>query len=84
MQGILLVGGSIVLSSLGVWLVRRKFPVPALQPHHEVGGILIAVVGTIYAVLLGFMVVVIWQSFDDASKNDFTTLPKRADFSTSV
>ena len=67
-QGILLVGGSIVLSSLGVWLVRHKFPAPTLQPHHEVGGILIAVVGTIYAVLLGFMVVVTWQSFDDATR----------------
>lgn len=67
-QAIVLVGGATVLSTLGVGLVRRKFPVPVLRRHHEVGGMLISLVGTMYAILLGFMVVVTWQNFTDASR----------------
>jgi hypothetical protein len=29
--------------------------------HNEVGGIVIAVTGTLYAVVLGFLTVVVWQ-----------------------
>jgi hypothetical protein len=34
--------------------------------HNEVGGILIAVTGTPYAVVLGFLTVVVWQHFLEA------------------
>ena len=66
-QGIVLIGGSVVLSSLGVWLVRRRFPVDILQRHHEVGSLIIGLVGTMYAIMLGFMVVITWQAFKEAT-----------------
>ncbi|MBV8637399.1 MAG: DUF4239 domain-containing protein [Candidatus Eremiobacteraeota bacterium] len=34
--------------------------------HNEVGGFIVALVGTLYAVVLGFLTVVTWQHFSDA------------------
>jgi hypothetical protein len=34
--------------------------------HNEVGGVIIAVTGTLYAVILGFLTVVVWQHFLEA------------------
>jgi hypothetical protein len=47
-------------------LVHRRFKQADFVGHNEVGGIIIAVVGTLYAVLLGFMTVVTWQHFTEA------------------
>lgn len=46
-----------VLSVGGMLLVRRRVGVEALAAYHEVAGYLLSVVGTLYAVLLGFVVV---------------------------
>jgi hypothetical protein len=37
-----------------------------LETHHEVAGFIIGVLGAIYAVLLAFVVVVVWNQFEDA------------------
>lgn len=49
----------------GMLLVRRKFGVDALIAHHEVAGHLLSVIGTLYAVLLGFVVVDAMQHQQD-------------------
>ena len=49
-------------------LFRRVVSPSGLLPHHEVAGFLIAVVGVIYAVVLGFLVVTVWVAFDDAQR----------------
>jgi hypothetical protein len=48
---------------------RRLVPPERLLPHHEVAGFLVAVVGVLYAVVLGFVVVTVWTSFDVAQRN---------------
>lgn len=48
-------------------LVQRVFKHETLAPHNEVAGVILGVVGTLYAVILGFVVVVAWQSFTTAS-----------------
>src|SRR4051812_44291333 len=47
-------------------LVRRSVALSTLERHNDVAGFIIAVVGVLYAVLLAFVVVVTWQSFDRA------------------
>lgn len=48
---------------------RRYVPARLLIPHHEVAGFLVAVVGVLYAVVLGFLVVTVWAAFDSAQRN---------------
>lgn len=49
--------------------VFRKVVTPDyLIDHHDVAGFLIAVVGVVYAVVLGFVVVTVWVSFDSAQR----------------
>lgn len=51
---------------LGQLLVHRRFRKSSFIEHNEVGGIIFAVAGTLYAVVLGFLTVVAWQHFEDA------------------
>jgi hypothetical protein len=56
----------IALSLAGLWLVRRNVELSRLEAHHDVAGFILAVVGVVYAVLLAFVVVIVWQQFDTA------------------
>jgi hypothetical protein len=49
-------------------LFRRLVPAARLLPHHEVAGFLVAIVGVLYAVVLGFIVVTTWSAFDVAQQ----------------
>jgi hypothetical protein len=57
---------SIALTCLGQIWVHRHFRGGDFVAHNEVGGVIIAVLGTMYAVILGFLTVVAWQHFQDA------------------
>jgi hypothetical protein len=46
--------------------VRRSVGFERLVSHNEVAGFKFAVVGVVYAVLLGFAVITIWEKFKDA------------------
>lgn len=56
------------LSIAGLLLVRRSVALSTLERHNDVAGFIIAVIGVLYAVLLAFVVVISWQSFDNASQ----------------
>lgn len=47
-------------------LVHRRFHGDAFVEHNEVGGIMIVVIASLYAVLLGFMTVVAWEHFQES------------------
>lgn len=64
--GAFMVGGPIILSLFGLWLVRRLVSPQSLHDHHDVAGFILAIVGVIYAVLLAFVVVIVWEQFEDA------------------
>lgn len=64
--GFLVVGFSILLAHIGLRLVRRFVPLSTLETHHEVAGFIIGVLGAIYAVLLAFVVVVMWDQYGEA------------------
>lgn len=66
-MGFLVVGGSTFCAVLGLSLVRRRFPAAVLERNHQVAGFFIGVMGTIYAVLLAFVVSVLWSQYQQAS-----------------
>lgn len=53
------------LSVCGMLVVRKKVGVETLITYHEVAGYLLSVVGTLYAVLLGFIIVEAMQHIQD-------------------
>lgn len=48
---------------------RRFVSARLLLPHHDVAGFLVSVVGVLYAVVLGFLVINVWSSFDQTQRN---------------
>jgi len=54
------------LTVCGCLLVRRTVKLEDLVENNEVAGFKFAVIGVIYAVLLGFAVIVVWEKFHDA------------------
>jgi hypothetical protein len=67
---ILLVLACAVAISLSVgvqsWIHRRYRRIDFLQ-HNEVGGFIVSVVGTLYAVTLAFVVSIVWQEYDGSA-----------------
>jgi len=57
---------SIVLAAFGQTMVHRHFRSQDFIAHNDVGGIIITVSGALYAVVLGFLTVVVWQHYIDA------------------
>ena len=57
---------SMMVSLVGLFLVRCVAPAPWLHANNEVAGNYLQTLGTIYAVLLAFVVFVVWQQHNDA------------------
>ncbi len=66
---ILVVGGIPLLAVAGALLVRRWATVEVLERHNEVAGFIYAVIGVVYAVLLGFTAIIVWERFEQAQAN---------------
>ncbi|MBV9332800.1 MAG: DUF4239 domain-containing protein [Candidatus Eremiobacteraeota bacterium] len=49
--------------------VQRRLRSEVLRRHNDVAGYLFSAVGVLYAVVLGFVVVVVWQKYDAAVSN---------------
>jgi amino acid transporter len=67
--GFAVVGLSILVAHIGLRIVRRLVPLAVLETHHEVAGFIIGVLGAIYAVLLAFVVVIMWDQYGEARAN---------------
>jgi hypothetical protein len=50
-------------------VLQRRLRAEILRRHNDVAGYLFSAVGVLYAVVLGFVVVVVWQKYDDAVSN---------------
>jgi hypothetical protein len=67
----------IVLSLLGMLVVRKSVKISTLESHNDVAGFVYAVIGVIYAVLMAFMVYVVYVQFQtaqDRTENEATSL----------
>lgn len=50
-------------------LLQRRLRTEVFRRHNDVTGYLFSAVGILYAVLLGFVVVVVWQKYDTTTDN---------------
>lgn len=66
---LLIVGGTIAFGVVGVECGRRVIKDKVAEGHNDVLVPLFLTAGVIYAVLLGFMVVAVWETYSDAHDN---------------
>src|ERR671912_670616 len=66
LSGTLLLGVATLLAMAGPVLVRRRVSLDRLRVNNEVAGFKFATVGVLYAVLLAFAVIVVWEKFSEA------------------
>jgi uncharacterized membrane-anchored protein len=64
--GAALVVATAVVTVAATYLLQRWVPHHRREPHNEVAGFVYAVVGVIYAVVLAFVVIVVWEGLGRA------------------
>src|ERR1700748_1801749 len=69
LSAILLIGLATVSAMLGPVVIRRFVQLDKLRTNNEVAAFKFATVGVIYAVLLAFAVIVVWEKFNEAETN---------------
>jgi hypothetical protein len=65
------VGGFVLFSVLLAKVSRRFAPSDLLQEHNELTGFTFAAIGVIYAVLLGFVAIGVWERYGSAEQATF-------------
>src|ERR1700757_2535546 len=58
-----------ILAALGPIAVRRYVKLEKLVTNNEIAGFKFATIGVLYAVLIAFAIIVVWQKFSDADNN---------------
>lgn len=66
---LVLVGMAVSSSIVGFLLVHRYIPVRIRKIHNDIAGFVFGTLGAIYGVLLAFMVLVVWEQFNDAQRD---------------
>src|SRR3954468_13664197 len=66
LTGTLLIGVATLVAMAGPILVRRRVSLDRLRINNEVAGFKFATVGVLYAVLLAFAVIIVWEKFSEA------------------
>jgi hypothetical protein len=61
-----IVGVTVAVAIGGLLVVRRIVPPATLESHQDVASYIFAVVAVLYAVLLAFVVIAVWEEFEDA------------------
>jgi hypothetical protein len=58
---------AVLLSWLGLTIAARLWPHEIRSNHNDVAGFILAIVGVVYAVLLAFIAVAVWQNYDSVN-----------------
>jgi hypothetical protein len=66
LSALILIGPTTAFAMAGPFIIRRFVSLSRLRTNNEVAGFKFATVGVLYAVLLAFAVVVVWEKFNDA------------------
>ena len=67
--GTLIVALSVAFSTAGMYFVRRRVSHTILKENNEVAGFIYAAIGVVYAVLLAFVVVAVWEQYSEAEES---------------
>ncbi|MGB4947646.1 MAG: DUF4239 domain-containing protein [Candidatus Competibacter denitrificans] len=62
---LLMVGIAVAFSIIGFLVVHRYIPIKIRKIHNDVAGFVFATLGATYGVLLAFVVIVVWEQFND-------------------
>ena len=65
--GLLLLCIYMLLAVGGLILVQRSVPIAMRRQHNDVAGFIYAVLGVVYAVLLGLVIVAVWEQWNAAA-----------------
>jgi hypothetical protein len=65
--GLILLCIALFLAVGGLILVQRSVPSGIRSEHNDVAGFIYAVLGAVYAVLLGLMLVAVWEEWNTAA-----------------
>ena len=68
LHGVAIVGAAVLLALIAMVAVRRSTALEMLEAHTEVAGFVYAVLGVVYAVLIAFVVLVVWEEFERAEQ----------------
>jgi hypothetical protein len=68
LSAVLIIGGLPVLVAGLQALIRRRFPALRGGHHNDVAGFLLAVIGVVYAVVIGFMLIDLHENYDAAEE----------------
>lgn len=66
---LVMIGGLCSVSVAGLFIVHRLVRPSNELGHNDVAGPFVTTVGTILAVMISFMVVIVWQEFDTSAEN---------------
>jgi hypothetical protein len=66
LSGFIIIGLGTLLATLGPSVVRHFVSLDRLTTNNEIAGFKFATVGVLYAVLLAFAIIVVWQKYSDA------------------
>jgi uncharacterized protein DUF4239 len=66
LSGALVIGAATLLAAAAPVLVRRRVALARLKINNEVAGFTFASIGVLYAVLLAFAVIIVWEKFSVA------------------
>src|SRR5262249_36163412 len=64
--GVLIVGLSAALPMLGLVIVHRLVPLEVRRPQNDIAGYISNIAAFVYAVLLAFLAVSVWQDYGNA------------------
>jgi hypothetical protein len=70
-SGALIIGGFVLLTVVIGGIVARLFPQDVRLEHNDLAGFILAVIGVVYAVLLAFVAVTVWERFEAAETRSF-------------
>lgn len=70
---------AVVTGVAGVLLMHRFVETARMKDHHDIAGPIFATVGVIYAVLLSYALIIVWQNFDECNRNVVTEANYYAD-----
>ncbi|HET6213699.1 MAG TPA: DUF4239 domain-containing protein [Micromonosporaceae bacterium] len=68
MTPLIVVAGTVIVIGVLLAIARRLIPGEHKQPHHDVASAIFSMVGVLYAVILAFVVIVVWEN--DSKAND--------------
>jgi hypothetical protein len=80
LSGFIIIGLGTLLATLGPTVVRHFVDLKRLSANNEIAGFKFATVGVLYAVLLAFATIVVWQKYSDAE----TTVAQEAGAAASI